>query len=525
MAKIPRIQQGDRPSGVPGGALPGVGSGAAPAFDALGNLADVGYKIASDIEKTEIERLRRVAEQKQAIVDEVSAGRFAGDYEEFLVGQLESGKKTFWDAPDQLPDYILSSGRAMLDRQITQAPNDRIGLELAQRGNARLMAVVREAHNFNQSRQTQKAKGDLDIIVNRAVAGAESVTSLPALVSYIKTKEAELTSVFQNVLGPTEAATRMPEVKTDMTQAWLNVYGARDPLGGLAALAAKNGPLIDYFNPAQREAGRRAMVASHEGLTKTRELDAIRAGFNGNQQLATAYSAGDPDFAGIAYSQRRSLVEQKKAVVARIRVDTGLLQDLGVKIEGYSPADLPALIDERIAFIDALGEAKRRQTPFDAPGDPTSVAALLVKQKKALDAKNGKQMSAIVTFQKDFAVELAAKRISEAAAATMFKSMSLALDAAAAKATDVGGAWVPDFINTWKIWTAPDKAGNAELNRQFEGAYRKVSPVHQMNTRLAFITNLNVAQEEGRTIGTKDARDMALRALALELGEPVPGVR
>jgi hypothetical protein len=374
---------------------------------------------------------------------------------------------------------------------------------------------MREIHNWAQARQTQKAKGDLSVIINRATAGAEAVTSLPALDGYIKAKELELSSVFQNVLG-TEASSKMAEMRTAMTQGWLHVYGDRDPLGGLAALSAKAGPTVDHLNSNQREAARKEMVSSFEGLQKTRELDAIRTGISSNRKLAESFMAGDPGFAGLVFEQKRALEENKKAVLAQMKYDDKALKALGLDVS--EPGDVVGIIDSRLEFVSAIEKARRRQTAFNAPDDPTSVEALLVQQQKALKSKTGKDTKAVVEFQKNLAVAVSNEKISGATASTMFKTMSLSMDAAVANAEDPAG------LNMYLAWRYPRVAGDMELNKQFEGQFKNVDKGTQARARVEYMRQFNAAQEAGTTPDGKTARRLALRALSLETATHIPGV-
>lgn len=517
MAKIPKIDKGARPSAVPRGALPGAAGGAASVADSFGALADVGYKIAADEEEGEALKLRQALEAKQAIVNEVSASRTAGDYEESLVASVEQIKKDFWENPDQAPEKLLTLGREAADRHIQASPNTAIGLEVAQKTASRLDSAMREIHNWAQSRQTQKAKGDLSIIVNRATAGAEGVPNPVALDTYIKSKEAELSSIFQNVLG-SEAQGKMAEMRSGMARAWVLTAGDRDPLGTMAALDAKKGPLVDHLNVSEREALRKDTKSSFEGLQKTRELDAIRQGIDSNRRLADSFMAGDPGFAGIVFDQRRALEQQKKAVGAQMSLDTAVLKQLGIDPQGQTGPEIVKIIDSRLAFVNAIEKARRRQTAYDAPDDPASVEALLVQQQKALKSKKGRDMAAVVEFQKNLAIAISNEKVSGATAATMFKTMSLSLDDAAANAADPAG------LNLYLAWRYPRVAGDMELNNQFSGQFSRLGKPEQTAVRIEYMRLFNEAQAEGRTVDGKAARRMALRALSTESETHIPGV-
>lgn len=521
MAKIPRINLGDRPSGVPGGGSLSIDAVIAPTT-AASNLLDVGTRIASEAEKEYQLRLRAVREQKQAIVNEVAAGRRAGDFEEDLAGQLEGIKTAFWDEPEKAPEQVLEVGRLMADRQIAQAPNTQIGLELAQRTNARINSAMREIHNWASARQTQKAKNDLDAQINQFTSAAERLPNAAALSLHLAAAEQNLGKQLEGVFGA-QAGEKLHDARTQAVRAWAFVAGVRDPLAVMRALKEEKGPFAKYLNTSERETARRDTKAAFEGWARARELEAILRGADNNVKLMSVFTEDPGKFAEIAYAQKRSLEEQRKALKAGISVDVKELTGLGIDPVGTSSSELLELVTEQEKFVEALEKAKRRQVIFDAPDDPASVEALLVMQDKALKAKNGKDLGEIVRQQTRLAVAVNSKKISGATATTMFKTLALTLGAAAGNAADVGGM-LPDFLNTWGIWRDPLDTGNAELNRQFKGQFSQLSKADQQRIRLNYMSQFNTAQEQGTTIDRKSARRMALRALTLETGQRLPGV-
>ena len=515
MPKIPRIS-GERPGGASGGRIPTTNVGG-EITNVLGDLVDVGYGIAHQEEA----RLEKMRLQKQAIVDEVEAGRRAGDYEESLVYYSEDLKKQFQDAPDKAPQALLEYGRKLIDQQLSKAPNSQVGLEVAQRANARLSSAMREMHNWTSARQTQKAKGDLSITVNRATAAAEGQTSVGQLDFYIKSKVLELTPTFQKVLGTDGAITAVKAMRSDMARAWALSTSDKSPQGALAVIAAldeKSGPLVDYLDTDDRKSLRGETKQAYEGRLKAQELNIIKASVNDNSKLSEAFLAGDASqFASLAYASRRALEEQKNAVAASLKVDQAMLAKAGISLQGYSPEDVPKLIEDRITYVDALSSAWRRQATFDAPDDPASVDGLMRDIDKALGSKTGKEMKAIAEQQKNVAVALDSKKISGQTAASMFRTMSLAMKTASENQEDVWG-W-----NSWKYFREPRDRGIVELNRQFSGNYAKLDERTKMAIRLNYEGLFNEAVAAGNTVNKEAATKMALRALAYATHEPIPG--
>lgn len=513
MPKIPRID-GGRPSTPSGSATPNVG--AAPAFDALGKLTDTGYAVAADAEKVHHDRLQTALEAKQAIVNEVEAGRQAGDYEESLVGYAEGLKKQYFDQPEKAPGQLLEVGRQLADRQLEQASNSQVGLAVVQRANARLDAAVGEMHTWAQGRQTQKAKNDLSITINRATAAAEGVPNSSMLEGFINSKVAELAPTFQKVLGPAEAEKAVKEMRTGMARSWAistSGSGGSGAIQVLTALGEKSGPLVDYLDVDQRKTLHENARQDFEGSQKTEELDLIKRGIKNNFDLTDSFFSGKLDGATID-ANRRSLLEQQKAIKVKMDADMGALAKLGVAWTGYEKSDIPGLIDERLKLVNALDSARRRQTPFDAQDDPSTVNAIMIANDKALKTTNGKDLAQVSKQQALLAVALSDKTVSGGTASTLFKTMSLAMGTAIANAEDPAG-W-----NTFLAWRHPYVAGNMALNEIFKNNAKVKDDIPlQVKIRLAYQGQFNAIYSKEAPISGDDARKLALRAYALEAGD------
>lgn len=516
MAKqIPRLDAGSAAAAVPT-SRPGSDE-AAGIVASFGKIADTGYAVAADAEKTLAARQQAAMEAKQAVVNEVDAGRRAGDYEESLVGYMEGLKTEYADAPDKAPGELLTIGRQLQDRMQEQAPNSAVGLAVAQRANARLDSAMKEMHAWVLLRQTQKAKGDLQVTINRATAAAEGQGSVATLGAFIKSKEAELTPIFQKVLGGAESVTAMKTMREDMARSWVLAVGDKNPVGVLQALDDKTpgNPLVDYLDVSHREALKKETLSSFEGMTKTRELETIKKGLTDNKQLFESFSAGDPDLGMAFESQRKALESEKSAVLAKFSVDSTALKKLGIDVQGQTPGDIVKVIDSRLAFVTALNHARKRQLPFDAEDDPSTVEGLMLAADKALKPKNGKDLSAVVEQQTRLAVAMNDKKVSASTAQTLFKTLALSLETASGRASDVGGRWLPDFVNTWRIWKDPLDAGNVELNRQFKGTFNGLPPAAKVRARLLYTQDFVSAHEQDQKLSALATREMALRALAI----------
>ena len=533
MAKIPRINPGDKPSAVPR-AGPSGQNGVAPLIDSLGGVVDVGYRIAADEATIKSEAGRqssetaRVAYQKQlrdalaakqAIANEVQAGRLAGDFEEDLVLVMDTLKKQYRENPEKIPELLLDRARQLADRQIQSAPNMAVGLELAQRTTSRIDTAMREAHHYAQAGLTQRIRVDLDKNINRFTFLAGQKPSSAALAAHLAGAEAQLGPSFAAVFGA-EAGKQMVALKTQATQEWAFKYSHDNPVPFMAELktAPEGNPLVEHLNSDQRKSAFTDAEASYDGLQKTRDQQAIVEGLSSNRRIVELFTSGASDFVETAYAQKVMLDSQAQAVKAGLQADETALKNAGVNLQGRTPGEVLGMIDSRRQLIDALIRAKRKQTPYDTPDDPTAVEGLLIAQDKALRANKGKDLLEIAKQQTRLAVALGNKTISGATAQTMFKDLVGAMDVASAKEEDV---WGP---NTLRWFHGPRAAGSVELNRQFSGAFSKLEKPVQMRVRLAYMSQFNAAQSTGGNVTVQAARAMAIRALSLETGERLPGV-
>ncbi len=542
MAKIQRISLGDRPSAVPGGGLPNINGGAAAITEAAGNAAETGYKIAANAEQVQADKLRWIAEHKQAVVNVVDAGRRAGHYQEDLIKYFDQFKQEFSDSPEKVPQQLLDMGLSLLDRQIEQTPNTQVGLEMAQRGNALLMALVREAHDWVKSRQTQKAKGDLDVQINQFTAVAEHMPTLQALSAHLDSADAKLGSQFANVLGK-DAPERMQKMRAAAVNGWVHVKGQQDNASTFMVANALDSadpesPLVKYATADDRVGYRKATENAFEGSTKTREYEQIKRDISHGGEIAAAFSAGDPQFAGIVVAERSSIAQQRMAIEAKISIDTAQFKKLGIDPVGKTDTEIVAMLDDREKFINALDHANRRQISLTAQDDPASVGALMAQQNKALRSRNGKDMAAIAKQQTRLAVAVASERVSGGTAAGMFQTMALAMQTAADNQENLWGA---KMIKQYHI---PREAGIAEINRQLGGPLESLTTATlpkgfiglgkagpfanlpeetKIAIRLDYEAMFNEAIASKQPVDMKTTRRMALRAISYRTGKHIPG--
>lgn len=524
--RIPQMNKGDRPSAVPRSSAP-VGTGAEPLIKGLGVLADTGVNIAADAEAREAERLRGILEAQQAITNEVSGARMAGDFEEELVGFSEGLKQQYKDAPEKVIEAFIAPARAKADAFQKGSENGQVELDFARQSGARIQAMTRELHDWVIRSKAQKAKGDLSVLANRASAGAEA-QSLASLPGYLASKEAQLAPLFQSVYG-SDADKKMAELKNNSVRAFI---ATRDDVPSILTVAAAlertegGHPLVDNMDGDDRKAARSALTASFEGAIKKRNFNQIRDGILQNIDLAEAFQAGALD-AGTVWAAKRALEMQKQAIMVGLQDEDKLLN--GTVAEGrlsadagFAPKDrkeVLELIDLRLAALDGFDMARRKQTPFDAEDDVDSVTALTVQLDKALKSKNGKDLKAVLEVQKNAIVLSGDGKLTRGTAGVFLKDVALATQKSLKNEEDVFG---PD--SWWAKYRDPRESGNAILTGELDKR-SKLTPAQRNAIRINYLGQFTDAAGLGKSIDRGAAKNMALRAISLETGEQIPGVR
>ena len=276
MAKIPRLDGGSASVTPASGA--GVGAGfiqaAAQPFGAAGDVADAGFSGAATKEQREAERLRLLTEQKQGVLNEVDAGKRAGDYEESIYHVSERLKTTYADSPDQAPEELLAQGRTEIERAVAAAPNTAVGLEVAQKANSRLDAAMREMHGWVQLRQTQKAKGDLEAQKNDAAAQAGRLPTQFALEQFIVKTNGAMRRQFQAIHGA-DADKEMHDLNKRITESFLMVRMKDSPIQVRDEIKAARGAVASYLKPEERNALYKQAEWSIEHRGETRQYDLL----------------------------------------------------------------------------------------------------------------------------------------------------------------------------------------------------------------------------------------------------------
>lgn len=498
MAQIPQIDLGPLPaSGVPRGELPSPESISAPLAMGGEVLETIGKEVSKE-ERIQAYIHRQALEKKQAIVNEVTSARYAGDFEEMLRANSQGIQQEFWDSPDKALTAFYTRSRALVGEAVDAAKKDNseIGLAVAQKADASVNREMTAMHSWAQSRMTQKAKNDLSVTVNQTTKAAEDLPTVEALSSFLDAKQKELSPLFSNIHGEV-AGEKLREMRSTAAKAWVLKHAEQDPLATAAALDAPKGPLVDNLDGADRKSLRSDVQQIGENFGKVRNWQILKESAARNTELMDTYRSGELKASDIG-SVLRANAEQQNAA----RIDPK-----------YTPEQKAEHLDSlktQEKFLSALKTAKQKELPFDATDNPEMVESLYQRQE-GLFKKNkgaaGKDLSDALKFQADLTSAYADKNISAGTFTTMFKGLSLDLTAALKKEEGNTGEWYK-----FGMFKSARQAGNVEMNDLTE--FQNLKPDQRIQARVFYMTQFNAAIESGRVVDEKATRAMARKAVS-----------
>lgn len=486
MPKIPRINSGSRPSGVPSGP-PAIGPDAAiaPILGALGDVAGSLYKNAAEEEREHALRMRAADEEKQSIMNEVDAGRLSLDYEIATAEDSDALKTQYFDAPDKVPDLVRERGQKRLQQLINSAPNADTQLQVAKAGAARLEAQIRKDFDWKRDRQTQQTKENLEGSMMKSAIGAKSLTNAGQLPSYLEKIDAELGSQIDRVYGK-EAAHKMHAMKQDAVDAFVREKGLREPL--MVREAIRAGGVFDKYakSPEQRTTWENYLQNAIEHRGEVAQLDILTKGAedvgkavgllnSGNLTMDTVLAlqnANEKKLGAVSHDESFT-PEQKTKQVAKIKEQGEVLralQDIVFNSIKATPEMMlqgdNAMISEVDKTIKTLGKSK------------SSDLLILSAQMDRLIKARWKKEITLATFN--------------AKSATVNLELNNALDTE------------KENTGHWWWWKSARQAGNRELDSLFStGAGQNATEAQKAQVRVGLAQFLN--SESTNTNLTKDA--------------------
>jgi len=496
--KIPRINQGGRPSAVVG--LGRLDNSMAGVAGALGDVADTALGIATNAELAERKRLAEAMAAKQKIVDTLDAGARTSDFEESARSLSDSLKQQYADNPTEVIEVFRKEAETLATDQVSVATNDNVRLDLAQATQSRIMSMTRELHDWVSAKQTQNAKGNIARTLNKTENRAIEFTSAAALERGMAEAAQTLRPQLEMAFGD-KAADEEQKLYTGMAKRYAQMRMRDFPLQVESELENSKA-LKENLSGTENTALLADTVKAYNGLKDRRDYNLAKAAFEDNDALAGL--VGSPDFVNAAAAKETALVEQRKTLA----VDPSL-----------KPADRKtqmAAIDAQLERITALKSIAYKQADLTATDDPKVLQDLWQYQdemfgKKA--KKSAKENLTLLLAQQDRLIKARdSKQISYGMFKTMFDDTALAYKAASAEEeSNTGFLW----------WVDAREAGNRVLNSAFKTDFKGRSAEEKARVRIEYIRRLNAAGN----VTNEQAEKIALRSLSLETGVAIDGIK
>jgi len=492
VAKIPRINKGDRPSAVGSSGYHSPAAVAAP-IAALGEAGDAALQ-------GELRRLEKAQAEKQMIVDEVEGSKRLADFDATIREGMDTVKKDFFNDPDKAVSAFTESAQAWAGGEVKAASeyNGRVGLTVAQGTSARIAAATREMYAWVSDRQTQRAKGNTEEIINRTAAGAEHLTSAAELDRYITRAKGQYQQQLTNVFGAADAETRMADLATKATQGFFAVAGDRNPIGVLSALDDPNGPAAKYLTPAERDSLRKQTRASLDGRQATREIDLARQASGENAQALALLDSGKLQPELMISLQNRNREAQRAALI-----DPSFTKEQREK-------QIIQLKRQEEA-LDAIEDMRRRGTRFDPTEQVTGDSAMLAQHKKEFKKLKGQPADLMVLEEHLQRIILARRKreISDPMFVSMKGDIDLALEKSVKAERNNDG-----FL----FFVDSREAGNIELNRLFSGRLKTATEAQQTAAWREYMRRFAAASKGGVDVKSAASRAMAREAASMQTG-------
>jgi hypothetical protein len=492
--KIPRISQNDRPSAVPRGS-----TGASPyseiagVFGAAADVAAAGGKIAADAEQAEAERLRAVREQKQAIVNEVEAGRLAGEFEEDLVSGAEEVQKRNWNNPDKAVSEFYELSQGVQGTYVDSAGNTQVALDLAQKTNARRAAAMREMHDWAIRRQTQKTTGDLEAQKNQMAVAAGRVGAPGALDGFLAQSKARLYPQFEAVYGA-NAEKEWHEASVRAAEGWARVQGDANPVSTLSALRNPKGALASYLTPEKRDSLINRTEQALEKRGQNRQYELLTDAAGETSQAVELLNAGKLDAQTVL-----TLQDKNEKAMAAARLDKSFTPE--------QRAAQVATLKKQKEVLEAVDEIRARGVKYNPEEQITADAAALKEVDKALVKFKSaeEQLPLIVEQMERLVLARREKSISAGAFATAYGHVATAYSKALKDEASNDGL---------PFWMNAREAGNRELNRVLETKAANVSPDQKARAQYAYMKAYLAASKGDVPVSSEMAKRLARVAVS-----------
>lgn len=441
MAKIPRIDQGNRPSSVVG--LPAVDTSASGAFSILGDVSD--------------SILTKVMAAKQEIVDTIDAGGRSLAFEDDLRLKTDELKNRFANSPEDAIKAFQKSSEELVKSHVFSTDNPRVQQELAKTTTSAVKAEQEQLFKWISARQTQKSRETAATLENAIPNGITRFTSADAAADYLDARIEKERPILALAYGEKEAEERIKKIKEQGAA----LYGE---------IAARNNP-----RQLMSEVETSRLFTSYASAAKRAELPAdAQRGYANRQanidfQLAVkaagdtdrlAALVGTPDFVQTAFKQKQALES------AMLNIDG----DPSIK-----PADKPAkksVIKKQIATLEALKRIDAAGRAGNVTDNIDTLRELYTRQAELFPGgkkknKGIKELDALLSQMNRISQAADNQLISQSSFRSLFDDCALAYKTIMEKEEGNTGSW-------WRASTA-HQVGIEKINTLFDTDFKNLS--------------------------------------------------
>lgn len=510
MAKIPHMEFGNRPS-----AAVGVVSGGSAAGDiaaGAAQLAEIGYRrVAADeearrkIEAAEEAKRQEALAAKQKIVDTITAGRIGNDFESQSMSVIETLQQQYVDEPEKAVKAYVEEMNSRAEDTYRTAPNPAVEQHLATETQNIIGNGQRAMFDWATARQTQKAKTDVDSLIDGSASKAEKVADYRNLGAFMNAEWNRLSARAEMAFGG-RSAEKKRKFQEDSAMAWVNYNVVQNPKAVDSAL--DSGVLDGLIPVEERKRIRRDARNGFEAMAETQEYNLLRDAAEHNNKYVNMYLSGELNASDI-WNERKRLEVQKASIAADPKFT------VGGKLTAAGQNQVK-IVEDQMKTIDALNNFYMKSRDKGVDNDDT-VSELLRFQDGLFGKDAGDNKTDLQAWSEQQARLFKARgdgRISKGTFDTMYKELSLAYPAAAGAAEDATGGFFASL--GWKRRTAR-QSGVSVLNKQIAAEGQDFSAKDKASAYLWYSRFITEALQTG-DVTEKQAQGFALKAYDVVAG-------
>ena len=516
MAKIPHMEFGNRPSAAVG--VPALNTSAGDIASGVSGLLEIGLRrsaadeaIRQKAEAAEEAKRQEALDAKQKIVDTITAGRMGNDFESQSMSVIETLQQQYVDEPEKAIDAYVKEMNSRADEFYRSAPNPAVEQRLATDTQNVIGTGQRAVFAWATTRQTQKAKTDVDNLLGSAAAKAEKVADYRQLGGFMNAEWTRLSSHAEMAFGG-RSAEKKQKFQEDSAMAWVNYNVVENPRAVESAL--DSGALDNFIPVEERKRIRSDAKRGFEALAETQEYDLLKDASEKNNKYVNMYMSGTLT-AGDIWNERKRLEVQRAAVASDPKFMAG------GKLTAAGQNQLK-IVDKQMATIDALNNFYMKSR--DKGMDNDDVVAELQRFQDGLFGKDAGDNREDLQAWSDQQARLFKARgdgkISKGTFDSMYKELALAYPAASgAAAGETGGFWADIG---WKRRTSR-QSGVTALNKQIDAEGQDFTPKDKAAAYLWYSRFITEALQTG-DVTEKQAQSFALKAYNIVAGNKAIGV-